>query len=446
VEHDAHQFASAFKEKIKGVLIILDEAEKIYRVVKKIDSGIFNFDFGELRGNNLEEDLKQRDFTINALVWKVSPELDFDNIVDLIGGYKDLKNKSVRMIDSSAFDGDPLRLLRAFRIAAQYSFNIDSVTYEEIKKKKELINNSSSERIHDELIKLLNVPNSFDYIEHLDNSGLLEQIFEEISSMKQADDYYFHPKGLWGHSKEVLYCFEFILKNLNKLLPQELYEYCINYLHTNNRLSCLKLVCLFHDIGKPECFSIQDKVRFFGHDILSAKYINEIMKRLRFSNRDINFAKKTTAFHMYAGNLAKQDQITDRACYRYFRRTEESSISILLFTMADWLASIRGADNISYKSGIKEDEFKYKDFSLLLNAVKRIISWYIEAKKTVKLERLVTGHDIMKNFGLKPGNIIGQILDAVQEAQAEGAVTSREQVLEFVKRWLIKNKDKNETC
>jgi poly(A) polymerase len=437
VSNKTKLIAELFVKKFRGAFVVLDEDNKIYRVVKNIEDRIYNFDFGQMRGLNLHDDLKQRDFSVNALAWKVNKNLDFEKVIDFTNGLKDLENKKISVISKEAFKEDPLRLIRAYRLAGQYNFSIDNKTEIAINENKNFLPNVSRERVHDELLKIFSLKNSFKYVLNMNKSGLLEVMFPEINLLKDKNDYYFHPQGLWGHSLEILYCFERIVDNLDSLFDKEKSSLMKKYLETDNNLACLKIVCLFHDIGKPECFSMtNEKVRFFGHDRLSGKYMERIAKELKFSNKDVSYMKHCAEYHMDAGNLAKVDPITDRACYRYFKRMKEFAIAVLVFTMADWLGSIRGAENIDYSTQITNKDYKYKDFIKCREAVARILEWFIEEQKVSKTKKIINGNDIKKKFKLKQGPIIGKILDALEEAQVDTNIKTKSDAFDFVKAWL----------
>jgi poly(A) polymerase len=447
------KFTKNIAAHIKGSFVVLDEKEKSYRVVKKIKGEIFTFDFTKIRGKNLDEDLKSRDFSINALAIDLNNngksfsfpknKSNIKNIIDKTNALNDIKNKIVKKIKNDIFEVDAIRLLRAFRLAAKYNFKIDIGTKDLIQKKAKLIKNSSKERIHDELIKLFSYENIFDYILQMDSTKLLENIFEKISFMKTQNEYYYHTFGLWGHSLEVLFCLEFIFKNISKIFKKNknILEIFNNYFDTtkNTNLAKIKLLCLFHDIGKPECFSItNNKVHFFKHDELSGKYIKKILKELKFSNKEINFIKDAAIFHMQAGNLIKEKIITDRACFRFFKRTKEIGLGLLFFTLADWLASIRGSKKISYLDSIKISEFQYLDFKRCKKAIIKIINWYITDLNKKSIEKYINGKDIMQKFKLKEGKLIGEILDTLEEAQAINLIKNKKDAYEFVRKYLEK--------
>lgn len=440
VDGNCKKIATAFSRYIKGAFVVLDEKNKIYRVVRRENEGLFYFDFAKMQGKNLDVDLLRRDFTINTLALKISKKINLENIIDKTNAVKDLDDGLIRMVKDDAFLDDPLRMLRAYRFAGQYKFDVEKETIAYISKNKSLIKNVSSERIHDELIKFFSFENIFKYILKFDASGLLLEIFPDIKIMKTANDHYFHEAGLWGHTLEVLFCFEYIVKNLRRIFSGKVLEYLEKSLFENNNLALLKIACMFHDIGKPECFSMRKgRVRFFRHDEVSAKYLKKILQKLKFSNRDILYTVNGALYHMYAGNLAKHEEITNKACYRYFKKCDEMALGLLIITLADWLASIRGVNGVSYKKGIRLKDFEYPDFCKCIKAVNRLVEWKIEVDSTVRLKRIIDGKMIMKKFGLNEGKLIGEILDAVEEAQAEKKVIDEKTAFLFVEKWLVKH-------
>ncbi|MFB0527441.1 MAG: hypothetical protein ACETVT_01030, partial [bacterium] len=228
-EGDAEKFARNFASAVGGSFVLLDEKNKIYRVVKqriskKKGKQIFNLDFSQMRGEKIKQDLLRRDFTIDAMAVRLDQiegslktlkrvELLARLIVDPSGGIRDLRKKIVRRTSRKIFDDDPLRLLRGYRLAATLEFAIEEKTKDEIKKKVNLIKNVARERIRDELFKILSAPKSYLYFRRLHRVGLLNRIIPEIETMKEKPENYYHREGLWGHSLETLKSLEEILAN-----------------------------------------------------------------------------------------------------------------------------------------------------------------------------------------------------------------------------------------
>ena len=430
--------AERFAKELDGVFIVLDEETKSYRVVKNKIS----FDFSKNRAKTLEADLACRDFSVNALSVKLEEDLDLSNlkIIDLNNSQEDLQNKVLRVLSEDVFKDDPLRLLRAFRIAANYNLLIDDYSFALIKRDFTLIHQSKEERVREEIWKFFAAENVFPYLLKMDESKLLAEIFTGIKFMQSHNDNYFHKLGLWGHCLEVFFCLEYVLENLDFLFDEEELILLEDYLAAGNRKK-VKLASLFHDLGKPDTFSEKNgKIHFIMHDLVGSKQVSKMFEDMKFSNKEIKFISEVALFHMQAGNLAKEEEITQKACFRFFKRTGDSALGLLIFTLSDWLASIRGVKKIDYTMGISREEFDYEDFQKGLKSVKILLVWYLEKinEKTVKL--LLNGNDIMQAFpDIKPSPFLGEILLALEEAQMIAQIKSKEEALIFVEKF-IENK------
>ncbi|MFH1715005.1 MAG: hypothetical protein ABH857_02280 [Elusimicrobiota bacterium] len=438
VSKNAKKAAELFQKKHGGALVVLDEDEETYRIVHKTQAGDYYIDFTTMHGKNLKEDAKRRDFTFNALYWKVSEECDFQNVVDYAGGLKDLKGGIIRMMAESAFKEDSLRIIRAFRFSSQYKFKIDAGTKKVIAQHVELLKNVSQERIHDEWVKICAAGNTFKIIKQMDDIGILDVIFPEITEIRKDLEYYYHKYGLWGHSLEVLYCFEFIINNLTKIFKKSRASFFLEYVKPVNMRVCFILNCLFHDLGKPDTLKIIDeKVRFFGHEEISRQQIGFIMKRLRFSNKDKAVAQLLAKYHMYIGNMVAQaGTVTEKAYYRFFKRAGDAAKGVMLFTLADCLASIRGIQKKSFEDGISLDECGSKNFADYQKFIERIIDWFDKKEKIINKKPIIDGNEIMTKFGLPQSKLIGEILNAIAEARVEGKIKTKKDAYAFVKKFL----------
>src|SRR3989339_921007 len=264
-----------------GRVVVLDEKNKIYRVAIKNNPAIKYIDFASFKGKDIEADLAKRDFTVNAMARAVSSR--GKELIDPLGGKKDLKKKLLKMTSPGVFKDDPLRLLRAFRIAAQLNLSIDPATLRAIKMNSGLIKKSAGERVRDELVKLLESPDAYDWVIKMDTAGLMGEIFPETAVMKKsARKFYFHPNGLWQHSMETLESFEEIVSGLKKIFPKS-HKKITGHLSGQfsgglSRLALLKIICLLHDVGKPGCAKrFGNKMRFLGHETKGARLLAGIL-------------------------------------------------------------------------------------------------------------------------------------------------------------------------
>jgi len=316
VSEKAESFAKKLAKKIDGKCFILHSDLQVYRVAVKNNPDIEYIDISLMQGKNIKEDLSRRDFTINALAVRIENFDDIKkNIIDYFNGIKDLKNKEIKAVSKKAFVDDPLRMLRAFRFASEYNFKISKDTLSLIKKYSSKITTVAGERIKNELFRILNNKKSSQYISAIDDVKLLEKMFPVIATMKKsAQSFYYHPKGLFQHCFQTYEALENILIKLDKYFPkskdileQHLNEHFSEYV---NKKNLLKFIAVFHDCAKPECAKRMDnKMRFLGHEELGAKKTAQIMKELKMSNKEIDFAKAIISEHMRPSNLA-----TDFSC------------------------------------------------------------------------------------------------------------------------------------
>jgi len=457
-EGDVEKFAKNFASEVGGSFVLLDDKNRIYRVVKqkiskKKDKQIFNLDFSQMRGKEIKEDLLLRDFTIDAMAVRLDQikgslrtlkraKLLHKLIVDPSGGIGDLKKKIVRRTSRKIFDDDPLRLLRGYRLAATLEFAIEKKTEDEIKRKVNLIKKVARERIRDELFKILSAPQSYRHLQRLRKIGLLHRIIPEIKIMKEKPGNYYHREGLWGHSLETLKSLEEIFANLVKLFPRmsgkiraHLDEKIFSEIE---KKSLLKWSAIFHDIGKPKTIRREEgRVRFFGHEEVGTSLVMEIMEELKFSNKAIKIVEKTVKHHMRPGNLSEAPQLTDRAIHRFFRDLSEEGVDTLLLSLAD---------RYSYRKILPERhrklalEISRKSVRKHEKIVRKMLSRYYYHKERILPKPLVRGDEIMKSFNLPQGPLIGKLLKRVAETQAGGKLKSREETLQFLKKILKEEK------
>ena len=189
----AENFARKIANKWDGTFIELDNENKIYRVV--LPDKINFLDISELQGNTIEEDLKRRDFTINAIAY----DLANNEFIDVTGGLKDLKNKVLRHIDDKNFEDDPLRILRAFRFYAVTGFKMTIELENALKKYMPMALNPAKERINYEIMKLFGGDFASSALLKMDEFGLLEKIFPSVTEMKKVPPNTHHHLDLFHH-------------------------------------------------------------------------------------------------------------------------------------------------------------------------------------------------------------------------------------------------------
>ena len=440
VSEKAESFAKKLAKKINGKCFILHSDLQVYRVAVINNPDLEYIDISLMQGKNIEDDLSRRDFTINALAVKIE---NFDNIkknvIDCFDGIKDLKKKEIKVVSKKVFNDDPLRMLRAFRFASEYNFKISKETLSLIKKSSSKIITVAGERIKNELFRILNNKKSSQYIAAIDECGLLEKMFPVITKMKKsAKNFYYHPKGLFQHCFQTYEALEKIFIKLDKYFPQskDILEQHLNepFSENVNKKNLLKFIAVFHDCAKPECAKRMDnKMRFLGHEELGAKKTAQIMKELKMSNKEIEFAKAIISEHMRPSNLAKSEVITNRAQMRLFRDIKENTPYLLILAMSDWH---------SYKT-LKKKIYSPKVLKQQEKSVAKLILGYYDFVNNKPKDKIIDGNILMKELKLKPGKIIGELLQYINNAYEEGRIKDKTQALKYAKTQLTVLKKKH---
>lgn len=420
---DPKKIAEKVSKELKNSFFALKEEREIYRMV--LDNGL-QLDFAKFKGTTIEEDLSLRDFSINALAKSMEQE---NTLLDPYEGKKDIREKKVRQIHEKIYEDDPLRLLRAFRIAAQLNFKIEPLTLETIKKNKEKILTVAEERIREEILLLLDTPHSYPYLLELDQAGLISQIIPESDPNRNCALDYYPEKGVWGHSLDAVACLEWILENLQNEFQEDqeklkklLFEE--QGLDSHPMATLMKMGALLHDVGKaPTAKIIDGRLRFYEHQNVGAKIAALISQRLRFSFNASRHLSQMVLSHMRPGGLAHAPILSDKAKFRFFRDLKNSALPALIVSLAD-----------RYTYLTPEERGKNKDPHE--KVVKDLIRWHYEKEleEVAKKPKLINGKIIMEQIGLAPGPLIGRILKEVEEATILGEIHSQEEALILAKK------------
>ena len=337
--------------------------------------------------SNIQHDLKRRDFTVNAMAVSLNRE-NFGEFFDPFNGMEDLSNKILKtpLEPDTTFSDDPLRMMRAAYFASKLSFDIEPSCFESIKNNAERITIVSQERKTNELFKILGTKNPSIGLNILQESGLMNFVFPEISIMyglDQSNDY--HHKDIFYHTLEVV-------DNAAKL---------------SNKLD-LRLAALVHDIAKPKTrrLSKSKGYTFYGHDDVGARMLKDISINMKFSNSTRDYISKLTALHLRPISLAKKD-VTDSAIRRLIVDAGEEIDDLMKLCRAD--ITTKNPKNIT----------KYLDN---FDRVEKRINEVIEIDKLKAFQSPVGGDEIMKMFDLNPGKEVGKIKTMIEDAIIDGEI------------------------
>ena len=428
VSFDPLPLAREYARRKKAGFVVLDDEREVVRVVKTVDSRHYNIDIARFRAENIEADLRARDFTINAMAARIEVPLQNQQleIFDPLDGFEHLQQKKIEPCSDQLFVDDPLRLMRAFRFAAIFRADFSESLHQKIVEEAHLLESVSGERIRDEFFKVLATQNSAYWVQQMQRTGILKFFLPELEACLGVEQNEWHHLDVFEHTL-------LALKNLESApAPEpvpEWWEQLQNYLEEpvsggRNFRQVLKLGCLLHDLGKPACkkeCSEAGRVIFHGHEMEGVRMCREICERLRLSSNELHLLQKIVKNHMRPGVILQQG-ISDKRLFKYYSETGRDGVGIALLSLAD-RRSAQGA--------LSEDDMN--DFSAGIIAI--IDEFYQQLKKP-KRPPLLTGSDLINEFGLKPGPEFREILEQLAEAQYIGETNSRDQAIELVKKIL----------
>ena len=382
-------------DELNGSFVELDPVNEIYRVVFGEDY----IDFAKLLNNNLDDDIKRRDFTINAIMYDINNE----KFVDITGGKKDFEEKIIRTYKISNLSDDPLRTLRAIRFQAKFGFRIDDEIVNFIKENNSLILNVAPERVHQELMKTFEGKFLIQALFSMDETGLLDVIFPFFADIKKIPSNSHHHLDLFHHLIETT-------KNIRINKPE------------------LKLAAFIHDLAKPDCWTIEAETgrhRFIGHDEFGAKKVVPYLKKLKFSNKQIEYISKMIQFHIYPSALMKDENVTERAIIRFIRKIGNDTLDLL---------ELARADRLSAKGPAVTDDMVQVN---LLNLEKLKEKYFEISPKLKEMPKLIDGNEIMEILNLKPSPKLKEIIDEIKELQLEGKINNKEDAVNFLKNYKL---------
>jgi poly(A) polymerase len=323
-----------------------------------------------------EQDVRRRDFTVNALFYDPIA----NRVIDYIHGKADIRRRIIRTVGApeERFAEDKLRMLRAVRFACNLDFEIAPGTWSAIRQHSGKIREVSWERIRDELTEILTGPNPARGLDLLHESGLLEEVLPEIEAMHGvAQPPEFHPEGdVFTHTKQAL-------AHLRKPSP------------------ALAFGTLLHDVGKPPTFAIRERIRFDGHVPIGVELAQKVCRRLRFSNEEIEQILDLVANHL---RFMHVHQMRTSTLIRFLSKSNFADH--LELHRADCLSSRRDLDS----------------YYFCLEKLKEL------ERQPPPTQRLITGNDLIA-MGYEPGPIFREILEQIENLQLEGIVNSRDEAL-----------------
>lgn len=337
---------------------------------------------------SLKDDQLRRDLTINALSWCLNPG-EFGVLYDPFNGIRDLKKGIIRTpVDpEQTFDDDPLRMMRAVRFAAQLQFDIGKETFSAIKKMASRLSIISKERILDELNKIVMSPKPSTGFAHLLKTGLLKQFFPEMVNLVGVDQKngQRHKDNFW-HTLEVL---DNTAKDTENLW--------------------LRWAAIMHDIAKPPTKKYVEGVgwTFHGHDALGAKWVPRIFKRLGLPlDERMRYVQKLVRLHLRPIALVS-DEVSDSAVRRLIYEAGDDIDDLMTLCRADITS---------------KNEWRVKKYRNNFDRVEKKIKEVEEKDRMRNWKNPISGDEIMKELGVKPGPVVGRVKDRIKNAILDGEI------------------------
>jgi poly(A) polymerase/tRNA nucleotidyltransferase (CCA-adding enzyme) len=450
VDGDGLALARAFADAAGHAFVPLDDERLTGRVVTRDDTPL-TIDVASLRAPTIEADLRLRDFTVNALAFPLSTAFDWQRskLLDPTGGHADLRAGLLRACGPTALIDDPLRVLRAGRLIATLGLQPTPELAEQLRDAVPGIDSVAPERARDELLRLLGARSAAPALRYLDSCGALTRLLPELEPTRACDQPRVHFLPVLAHMLETVAALDWLLDDrsatadavdrgwtglpvavqtrpeLTRGLPYgEQLAALLNERRAGGvrRRTLLKLAALLHDNAKPQTkvSNPDGSVSFYGHQELGAEVAARIGKRLRLGRADTAYVALVVREHMRPGQLRTSEVITARAVARFFRDLGDVGPDVLLHELADHLAT-RGP------------QIDPLGWAAHLAFVEALLETYF-APPPARRERLIDGSALMAALGIGPGPLVGALLREIDEAQAAGEISTREEALALARR------------
>lgn len=444
VAQDALALSKNLARRIGAAYVPLDIEHGSVRLVMPATEGIpfpIELDLNDFRGKSLDEDLRLRDFTLNAMAMPLNDWLcdSRRSLTDPLRGLQALKRRRLEACHSETFNEDPLRILRGFRLSAQLGFALEARTLQWMREAAQQLNKVAPERIRDEFFAILETDRAYDAICGLDEIGVLGLLFPEVTDCRDVDQGDFHHLDVMGHLLEAVRQADLMLADLRDFEPalrQALQPY-VNEKVTDkrSRKALIKFSALLHDIGKPAHRTVNGKgeVWFLGHEHTSAKLSRPLVQRLALSNRESDSIVRIVHQHLRPGYLSRMPELTRRALYRFYKDLDDDGPACILEWWCDRMAT-RGKSSRTHEIGEQQQRMQ-----------EMLKPYFFKPTEVVRPVRLIDGNTLMQELQLNPSPLIGEILEHIEEAQADGQIKDAAAALDLAREYLQSSQSESST-
>ena len=424
-----------------GFFVLDDERHTARVILQDGDDIFFPLDFVQYTGSSLHEDLKNRDFTINAMavsIWNLAATIDpLDGEADLAAGL-------IRACSDSALRDDPVRVLRGVRLAVQFDFDFATGLGGQMCEAAAFLPQTSHERQRDEFFRILEGPDPAWGIKYCREFGIFDTLIPHLVEQEPIPASPPHVLPLFDHTIAVVGQMDDLLQCLKDgrvnsddsawWLQQALaelgqfsheigayFEEEITPLRTKHSLALFG--SLLHDVGKPLTVKTGEdgRLHYYDHAQVGAEIAWATAKRFQLSNAESDWVGKMVRYHMDLIPMVNSADPPDRlGIYRFFKNAGEAGVAISLLSLADTIATY--GDNLSREK-----------WNNSVNVTRVLLSaWWEHHETIVSPSLLLDGNDLQAQFELKPGKEIGWLLAQLAEAQASGKVVTKEDALDFI--------------
>ncbi len=387
-----------------------------WRVVARDRS--WQVDLLPVAGAGIEEDLAQRDLTVNAIALALSG----GDYVDPFGGREDLRAGRLRMVAPDAFARDPLRVMRLARLACELGFAVEPATGAAARSEAEGLGRVAPERVFAELKRIVVAERVLEGLALMDELGATDAVLPELSELRGVEQSPFHHLDVSGHTRAVLAeAVELVRDPARAFAPSQaevlsalFAEPLANEL---TRGQALRFGALFHDIAKPATrkTTAEGRITFLGHDAVGAEVAAGVLSRLRASQRLTEYVADLTRHHLRLGFLVHRMPLDRHTIYHYLRACEPVQVDVTVLSVADRMATRgRGADEaIGLHVGLARQ------------MLDEALAW-----RAARPRPPVRGDELARAVGLRPGPEVGRLLDVLEEASFAGEIASPAQAIE----------------
>lgn len=423
VDGDVPGLAREFGRRARGHAFLLSEEFGAWRV--RSHEQDWQVDLTPLMGETLDQDLRRRDLTVNAIARELAPE--GGALIDPCGGVADLEARLLRSVGPDSFSADPLRVLRLARMAAELGFTPEQETLRLASESAPALSGVAAERVFAELRLTIASDRAVIGIELAHSVGATAVVLPELDALRGLEQSDYHHLDVYQHTLATLQSTIDLANDpvatfgdLGAPLRQLLDEPLANEL---TRGQALRFGALVHDIAKPltHATSSEGRPTFFEHDVRGAEMATRILTRLRASERLITHVAALARHHLRLGFLVHEQPLSARTIYRYLATCEPVEVDVTVLSVADRLATL----------GRNSDRAVALHLDLSQEILADALAWHRQRPRPP-----IAGDELAHALGIHPGPQLGRLLSELTEAAYAGEIASEQQALAHARDWL----------